>query len=467
MAYGLSDFARLAVSVALTSRHDDVLGQHLHKANRQEDLTFAYWKPSRGLNRFTAVITKLVLPEPGERILQGNVAFRSNYFLRVLKGIPEDHGIAFMHGHLSPGYQGMSGDDIVAERDRIAGPVAGRTKLPLVGLTRGTDGAWSGRFWLRRSRHTYHRRAASAVRVVGRKLSITYPIDVPEVRITKSQVATLSVWGQSAQEKLARTKVGIVGLGSVGSLVAETLCRVGMQNLTFIDFDRIEHRNLDRTIGAVESDVGLAKVEVAARNARSNSTSETLKLRVVPDSVLSHGGLSEALDCDVLFSCVDRPWARFMLNSIAYCHLIPVIDGGIYSGVQPDGQPLHVAWRIHTVGPGNACMICVGALRRGHVSMDRAGLLDDPDYIDGLSPEMKAAFSRRNVFPFSMSVAAHEVLQFVRLVTGLTRVGGIGPQIYNGFPGVMTAQRSKNCEDDCEFNELTATAKDLHPNLDR
>lgn len=78
--------------------------------------------------------------------------------------------------------------------------------------------------------------------------------------------------------------------------------------------------------------------------------------------------------------------------------------------LQPDGLPLHVDWRIHTVGPEHACMVCLDAPRCSDVALDREGKLDDPDYIQGLSDEDKARFSRRSVFPFSMSVAAHEVL---------------------------------------------------------
>ena len=467
MAYQLTDFTNLELSVAMTAQHDSILSEHVHKEARQEDLSFAYWRPSEGRQRFTAVITDLVLPREGERILQGNVAFLPEYLRRVLAEAPKGSGIAFIHGHSNPGWPSMSDDDIVAERDRIASAVAARTQLPLVGLTRGTDGAWSGRLWLRETPFSYERRWVRSVRVVGSSLSITFHPDEPPASPTENQEATLSVWGQVAQEQLVRARIGIVGLGSVGSLVAESLSRVGLMDMAFIDHDKIEPRNLDRTTGATRADVGLLKVKVAARTARLSSTAERLDLREVPSSVLSQNGLSSALDCDALICCVDRPWPRHLLNSLAYSHLIPVIDGGILATVKDDGTPQHIAWRIHSVGPDHACMVCLGALRRSDVALDREGKLDDPDYVAGLSEKDRAAFSRRNVFPFSMSVAAHEVLQLVGLITGLPRVGGTGPQMYDCYPGKMRVLDSVVCEDECEFTALTATAVDLSPNLER
>ena len=120
---------------------------------------------------------------------------------------------------------------------------------------------------------------------------------------------------------------------------------------------------------------------------------------------------------------------------------------------------------MHTVGPGRACMVCIGQLRRSDVALDREGKLDDPDYIEGLNDEEKAALSGRNVFPFSMSVAAHEVLQLVGLVTGSRRIGGIGPQIYDAYPGAMKVHATAPCDEGCEYAALTATAADLEPNL--
>lgn len=464
----MTDLSMGDVSVAMTSEQDAVLREHLHKGVLQEDLAFAYWKPSIGERRVTAIITQFVPPLAGDRLLHGNVAFLPQYLHRVLAEVPEGCGIAFLHGHPGRGWQEMSDDDVVAERDRLAGAVGGRTGLPLVGLTQALDGAWSARVWIRNAPRSYEKREALSVRVVGPQLKTSYHPDEPIAKATDSQVATLSVWGELAQQQLVRARVGIVGLGSVGSLVAESLSRMGLRRLTYIDFDKLERRNLDRTTGATEADVeaGLLKVQLAARNAVHSSTATDLDLSPVAESVLSPAGLAAALDCDVLFSCVDRPWPRHLLNALAYSHLIPVVDGGITARAKPDGTPQHVAWRVHTVGPGRACMVCLGQLRPSDVALDREGKLDDPDYIEGLREEDKAALSGRNVFPFSMSVAAHEVLQLVGLITGSTRVGGTGPQIYDAYPGTMRVLPDTACAEGCDFAALLSTAADLTANLE-
>lgn len=252
----------------------------------------------------------------------------------------------------------------------------------------------------------------------------------------------------------------------VGGLAAEACSRMGLSRLSYIDHDLIEMRNLDRTHGATIADViaGLSKVAVAGRATALSHTSADIDLRLVPASVLSKRGYRAALDCDVLLSCVDRPLPRHLLNAMAYAHLIPVVDGGITARVKPDGRPLHIDWRIQTAGPEHGCQVCVGALRRSDVALDRDGKLDDPEYIAGLSEDERAALARRNVFPFGMSVAAHQVLQMVGLVTGLERVGGIGPQMYHAYPGCMDV-REAACQDECEYQALTASAQDLRAGL--
>jgi len=463
--YQLGDFEDVDLSVALNAELDRALSGHLDKGPLQEDLTFAYWKPSRGASRYTGVLQRLVLPRDGERILQSNVAFTSDYLTRVLAERPADSGIALLHSHLGPGWQDMSDDDVVAERDRLGGVVASASALPVLGLTRGTDGTWSARFWFRSGRHRYERRWARTVRSVGRHLRISYhPQLCPPPPSLASQVATISVWGAAAQADLVRARVGITGLGSVGSIVAETLSRSGVEHLTFIDHDRLEDRNLDRTLGAYSADVSgaLSKVTIAKRLVDSSHTSARFCALAVDERLQSDTGLAHALDCDVLVCDVDRPWPRHVLNAIAYSHLIPVIDGGILARVREDGHLLHVDWRIHTVGPEQACLYCLGALRRSDVALDREGLLDDPDYLKGLSQADRERYGRRNVFAFSLSVASHQVLKLVGLISGNERVGGIGPQTYHAYPGVMEVKSPEVCSPDCDIQPLTAFA---HTNI--
>src|SRR5437588_754590 len=95
--------------------------RHLYQRAEQEDLTFVAWRPSYGSLRTCAVVNRLLLPDPDERELHGNVAFTAAYLQRALGQLREGEGLGLAHCHFGPGWQDMSDDDVVAERDRLAG----------------------------------------------------------------------------------------------------------------------------------------------------------------------------------------------------------------------------------------------------------------------------------------------------------------------------------------------------------
>lgn len=449
------------LAATMTGSVDVQLRAHFKHPGPQEDLTFAYWRPSVGERRFTALINTLALPSEEERLLDGNAAFTADYLARVLADRPPGCGIALLHSHLTGGWQHISRDDEIAERDRLASVIAGASDLPLLGLTWGTDGTWSARFWGRKARYTYQRLDATRVRVVSRDCMTTsfHPTLAPPPPDEPCQRATASVWGHRTQADLARTRVGIVGLGSVGSIVSEALMRTGIREVVLIDHDRIEERNLDRTLHAnnCHAATRATKVAVAVGATATSHTASSIDVTALHSKLQSTQALNALLDCDVIMSCVDRPWPRWVMNSLSYAHLIPLIDGGIQARVDSKGLPLHVDWRIHTVGPDRACLVCLAALRRSDAALDRDGLLDDTDYLLGLSDSDRERYNRRNVFAFSLATAAHEVLHLVGLVSGSPRIGGIGPQHYAGYPGKMTVDPTTNCQPDCEFAAMTAT----------
>ncbi len=81
--------------------------------------------------------------------------------------------------------------------------------------------------------------------------------------------------------------------------------------------------------------------------------------------------------------------------------------------------------------------------------------------MQGLSAAQREAYARRNVFPMSLSVAAHELLHLAGLLSGDDRVRGIGPQRYHGYPGAMEAEPRSTCLEGCAYSALTASAIDL------
>src|SRR5690348_15145180 len=130
-------------SVAIGSRLNDSLLEHLLRLPGEEEICFALWFPSRGTKRLTAILHESILPGPKDRNLHGSVSFNAVFLERAIAvAMSARAGLALLHSHIGPGWQGMSEDDYLAEQN-ISGAVWASTGLPLLGLTLGTDGAWS------------------------------------------------------------------------------------------------------------------------------------------------------------------------------------------------------------------------------------------------------------------------------------------------------------------------------------
>ncbi|PKQ19345.1 MAG: hypothetical protein CVT66_10605 [Actinobacteria bacterium HGW-Actinobacteria-6] len=443
-------------SAAITESVDEKLRGHLTRPDDQEDVCFALYFPSNGRDRASALIGRVVLPLPGERSVHGNASFTSDYFLRSLVLARQcEAGLALLHSHPDGhGWQDMSNDDVEAERSHAAQALAA-TGLPLVGLTLAADTSWSCRRWIRVARSCYQRDDAVSVRVVGDRLKLTFhPMLRPAPDIDGRVERTVSAWGGTIQADLGRMRVGIVGVGSVGSHVAEALARTGVGEIRLIDFDSVEYRNLDRLLHATRFDVALArsKVEVLGEALVRSASATRFKVESLEMSVCEEAGYRAALDCDLLFCCVDRPWPRFVLNVIAYAHLIPVVDGGIFVDAATNPVRMRGAdWRAHVAGPGRKCLECSGQYAPGDVAADRCGDFDDPAYIKALASSHQAKHGE-NVFAFSVACASLEVLQALTMIVGPAGVGNIGGQHYHMLPGTIDTV-TDGCAAGCPYSE--------------
>ena len=445
--------------VALTDDASAVARQHLLQhydgGGLQEDVCFALWHPSTGRTRTTALISEVLIPQDGETHLHGNASFESSYLGRAISSARKKHaGIVLLHSHPSAGWQGLSAIDQRTEQEIVA-PPSRATGLPFVGLTSGSDGTWSARFWLPNGQaHTL--KWCSKVRSVGRA---SYQIDfndraIPPAPRRPELRRTYDTWGSSTQNKLSRLNIGIVGVGSVGSVVAEAMARIGIEHLTLIDPDRIEIHNLDRLWFATRSDKGRFKVDVAKRNLALHATAADPRIEMVARPIEDKRTYRQVLDCDAIFSCVDGPIARNTLNYIANAHLIPVIDIGVAIRRNERIDELEDAhWRSQLVTPNHICLRCSRQYTSHDLTLARDGSLANPAYANRETQTTRPG--NENVFPFTLgagAMAVEELLRYVAFPAAWPATGWSERQVKSGRTKPLAGQ----CEPRCEFKDRAA-----------
>lgn len=390
--------------------------QHYAKGYLQEDLCFGLWTPSRGLDRETAIVTEIVLPAAGDRTLHGNASFDHRYLARATRAaIRAGQGLAFMHSHPSNGWQDMSRADVQAERDRIS-DTAMATAQPLVGMTVGTDGHWSARVWRRQARGkpAKTRHWSRKVRVVERSRLIVWRRPSAPGADRRKQKRTVDSWGEDRQRTLESLRIGVIGLGSVGSIVAEGLARIGVRELVLIDHDVVEEHNLDRLLNAGAGDIGRPKTDVAANAVRRASSAERISVINIRERIQHGSAYAATRDCDMLVCCVDSPVARDVVNRIAFRDAIPVVDGGVEIRKSPQTANMNAArWKAHVVNPYNECLRCKGQYSSSDLMLELDGSWESPGYIRGPGRD---APHRENVFNLSLAVASELLNLAVRLV---------------------------------------------------
>ena len=69
------------------------------------------------------------------------------------------------------------------------------------------------------------------------------------------------LYGVAPAERIQRSHVAIVGIGGVGSWIAEALARSGVGEISLLDMDHVAESNINRQVHALDSTLGMAKVE--------------------------------------------------------------------------------------------------------------------------------------------------------------------------------------------------------------
>ncbi len=128
------------------------------------------------------------------------------------------------------------------------------------------------------------------------------------------------------QQKLAQSKVLIIGLGGLGSPVAMYLAAAGVGHLVLVDFDRVELSNLQRQI--VHETAHLGEYKSVSAQAKLQALNPDVQITVVNQRFEDEAFLETLMsDVNVVADCSDNFATRFATNAACVRRGIPLVSG--------------------------------------------------------------------------------------------------------------------------------------------
>jgi tRNA A37 threonylcarbamoyladenosine dehydratase len=165
---------------------------------------------------------------------------------------------------------------------------------------------------------------------------LSTPSELADVDIERRFGGIARLYGAPALARFRAAHVCVVGVGGVGSWVAEALARSAIGHITMIDLDNVAESNVNRQIHALTETIGQAKVTaLAERIAQINPFCRVTQIEdfITPDNLDELVGLRRY---DYVIDAIDNARAKTAL--IVYCraNAIPLITiGGAGGQVDP------------------------------------------------------------------------------------------------------------------------------------
>lgn len=173
--------------------------------------------------------------------------------------------------------------------------------------------------------------------------------------------------GPAGQARLGRAAAAVVGVGALGCVIADLLCRAGVGGLILIDRDIVEPTNLQRQTLFTEADAnaGLAKANAARQRLAQVNTTIELSAHAAD---LTAENIEELLEpAAIVLDGTDNFETRYLLNDYAVDAEVPLVLGG---AVATRGTVLPI---LPGLGP---CLRCLHAsLPEQSETCDTAGVL--------------------------------------------------------------------------------------------
>nr|WP_248931138.1 ThiF family adenylyltransferase [Paenibacillus hamazuiensis] len=137
--------------------------------------------------------------------------------------------------------------------------------------------------------------------------------------------------GEKGQDALARSRVAIVGMGALGTVLANHMVRAGVGFVRLIDRDFVEASNLQRQMLYDEADAAAAAPKAIAAAERLRQANSAVTIEPIVQDVNATNAEQLLGDVDLILDGSDNFSVRFLINDVSVKRRIPWIYGGAVS----------------------------------------------------------------------------------------------------------------------------------------
>lgn len=336
----------------------NIVMKHLFPGDRDEHGVVLLAGMSQSHGQITLHVREVHLAKEGTDYVEGKIGYRAltPTFIHRLITRARDERLVYLavHNHASDREVGFSRVDFASHERGYPALLQIARGMPLGALVFGFRSVQAD-LWL----PSGERLGLDEAVVVGNTIDRLSPGSRRNAaQSAETHDRQVRMFGAAGQEELAKCRVGVIGLGGIGSLVTEYLSRLGVGHFCLVDGDRVEMSNLSRIVGASPADAvgGLTKVEVARRLILQ--ANEGAKVQIIADDFAKESVAKGLTSCDYLFLAADSMRARLVFNAIVHQYLIPGVQLG--SKIRPDenGTLAEVMSANRPVRPGHGCLLC-------------------------------------------------------------------------------------------------------------
>ncbi|AZN43484.1 ThiF family adenylyltransferase [Paenibacillus albus] len=137
--------------------------------------------------------------------------------------------------------------------------------------------------------------------------------------------------GVTGQQKIAAATVVVVGMGALGTVIANHMARAGVGKLRIIDRDYVERSNLQRQMLYDEGDVQQVRPKVVAAERKLARINSDIEIEPIVSHVTADNAEALIRGADLVLDGTDNFQTRLLLNDVCFKLGIPFIYGGAVS----------------------------------------------------------------------------------------------------------------------------------------